>query len=67
MIYNYFNNYPFLILDDVLSELDEKRQNSLFSYLSNNGIQTIITTTDINDINDDVKFNKINLEILDNV
>jgi DNA replication and repair protein RecF len=41
--------YPVLLLDDVLSELDERRQNNLLSYI-NRDIQTIITTTSINDI-----------------
>lgn len=38
--------YPILLLDDVLSELDENRQNKLLSFVSN--IQTIITCTDFN-------------------
>ena len=42
--------YPILLLDDVLSELDEVRQNSLITFI-NNKTQTIITTTNINDIN----------------
>ncbi len=61
IIHKYTNVYPVLILDDVLSELDETRQNRLFSFLSLNSIQSIITTTDVNDIRDNVKFNKINL------
>lgn len=36
-------HYPILLLDDVLSELDRKRQNYLLSSISN--IQTIITCT----------------------
>ena len=35
--------YPVLILDDVMSELDDKRQRALFSLLD--GIQTIVTCT----------------------
>ena len=41
--YNRFNEYPILILDDVLSELDKKRQRKLVS--ATEGIQTIFTTT----------------------
>lgn len=41
--------HPVLLLDDVLSELDENRQNNLMVYI-NRDIQTIITTTSINDI-----------------
>lgn len=39
---------PILILDDVLSELDQTRQNELISYISD--IQTFITTTEVNSI-----------------
>ena len=35
---------PVLLLDDVLSELDEKRRNALFNAIE--GIQTIITCTE---------------------
>ena len=41
--------YPILLLDDVLSELDKKRKNKLFLSLEK-GIQTVITSTDFNDI-----------------
>ena len=37
-------SYPVLLLDDILSELDRARQESLFSYIKN--CQTIITITD---------------------
>lgn len=36
--------YPVLLLDDVLSELDKERQSKLLSHVSK--IQTIITCTD---------------------
>lgn len=42
---------PVLLLDDVFSELDEFRKNNLLKYI-NNKIQTIITTTDINNIDE---------------
>ena len=41
-----YGEYPLLILDDALSELDVKRQAKLLSKLD--GVQTIITCTDIN-------------------
>ncbi len=41
-----FGEYPILILDDVLSELDKDRQKKLIK--SVDGIQTIFTTTEIN-------------------
>lgn len=42
--------YPILILDDVLSELDIKRQKFLLDSLKD--IQTILTCTSLNDINE---------------
>ena len=48
-IYSFRNEYPVLLLDDVLSELDKIRQNNLLEYVSKN-IQTFITTTDLNEI-----------------
>lgn len=41
----YIGEEPVLLLDDVLSELDEKRQRDLFKYTEN--IQTLITCTGI--------------------
>lgn len=49
-IHNHKKEYPVLLLDDVLSELDMNRQNNLISYI-NGKTQTIITTTDLKDIN----------------
>ena len=48
-IYHTTKRYPILLLDDVLSELDSKRQNKLFSVIKDN-IQTFITTTDLKHI-----------------
>ena len=48
-IYSYKKEYPVLLLDDVLSELDKIRQNNLLEYVSKD-IQTFITTTDLNEI-----------------
>jgi recF protein len=42
-------DYPILLLDDVLSELDQKRQTHLLSSIGNN-IQTFITTTSLEDV-----------------
>ena len=47
------NEYPVLLLDDIFSELDIKKRNKIIKYLDDN-IQTIITTTDINDINKEI-------------
>ncbi|MFV0499004.1 MAG: DNA replication/repair protein RecF [Bacilli bacterium] len=62
VISKFTNTAPILILDDVLSELDEKRQNILFDFLSSKDLQTIITTTDYNDIKNNICFNKISLD-----
>lgn len=39
--------YPILLLDDVLSELDENRRNALFECIE--GVQTFITCTEFNE------------------
>ena len=49
----YKNTLPILLLDDVFSELDDKKKNNLLNYINEN-IQTIITTTDINNINNNI-------------
>ena len=46
---------PVLLLDDVLSELDKKRQTDILKSLE--GTQTIITCTDINEL-DNIKIDK---------
>lgn len=45
--------YPVLLLDDVLSELDEKRKSMLLSLLDER-IQTFITTTSLEDIDEGI-------------
>ena len=48
-----FNNvcgeYPVLLLDDLFSELDVEKRNKIINYL-NRDIQTIVTTTDLKNI-----------------
>lgn len=66
IIKDHIGHYPVLILDDVFSELDGERQNFLFDILSKRNIQTIITTTDVNEIKDNVNFNRINIELINN-
>ncbi|MBQ3253622.1 MAG: DNA replication and repair protein RecF, partial [Acholeplasmatales bacterium] len=46
------DEYPVLLLDDVFSELDVNKRNNLIKYL-NFDIQSIITTTDLNDIDNE--------------
>lgn len=50
------NKYPILLLDDVFSELDEIRKNNLLKYIQHD-IQTIITTTDLENIDESIKNN----------
>ncbi|MGX7111833.1 DNA replication/repair protein RecF [Gemella cuniculi] len=47
------NNYPILLLDDVLSELDKSRQLKLLDAINEN-VQTFITTPSITDIKEDL-------------
>lgn len=49
IIKNEIGEYPVLLLDDVLSELDKNRKEMLFKILDKK-IQTFITTTSIDDI-----------------
>lgn len=45
--------YPVLLLDDVFSEIDIKKRNNIIKFLKSD-MQVIITTTDINDISNDL-------------
>lgn len=45
---------PIILLDDVFSELDENKQNLLINGLNSN-IQVILTTTDINNVNNKLR------------
>lgn len=49
LVYQLTNEYPILLLDDVMSELDHKRQTSLLNYIYGK-TQTFITTTDLEGI-----------------
>lgn len=51
IVKNEVGEYPILLLDDVMSELDLNRQKDLIYALKN--VQTIITTTDIQNLLDD--------------
>lgn len=54
---NKTGEYPILLLDDVMSELDEFRQYNLLKIL-NNKVQTFITTTSLNNLNSEFMINK---------
>lgn len=43
--------YPILLLDDVISELDEERRKNLIGYIHRR-VQTFVTTTDLTDFKD---------------
>ncbi len=47
IFYKEKKEYPILILDDVLGELDNNRQKALFKHI--NGIQTIVTCTEFDE------------------
>lgn len=69
IVENTIGEKPILLLDDVLSELDRKRQNYLLENIK--GIQTIITCTGLeefvqNGINIDQTFEIVNGSIKDN-
>ncbi|MBP2058902.1 DNA replication and repair protein RecF [Lactobacillus colini] len=49
LVHQLTSEYPILLLDDVMSELDYKRQTSLLSYIYGK-TQTFITTTDLEGI-----------------
>ena len=53
IIHEYTNEYPILLLDDVLSELDNHKKNRLIQILPKK-VQTIITTTDPEDLLDSI-------------
>lgn len=58
LVKNRINDNPILLLDDVLSELDDKRQHHLIDSLKD--VQTLITCTGVNDfINKQTGKNKI--------
>lgn len=50
LIYNEIGSYPILLLDDVLSELDDYRQSHLLSAIEGK-VQTFVSTTNIAGIN----------------
>ena len=52
-LYECKNDYPILLLDDVLSELDVERQNNLLNGLDEN-VQAIISTATLSEVNKEV-------------
>ena len=64
IFYQIRGNYPILILDDLFSELDRFKINNILN-LINDDIQTFITTTEIDKINDTVLSNSKLFEVVD--
>ena len=64
IFYQIRGNYPILILDDLFSELDRLKINNILN-LINDDIQTFITTTEIDKINDNVLSNSKLFEVVD--
>ncbi len=61
IFYKRFGEYPILILDDVLSELDKKRQKKLIGAVQ--GLQTVFTATGLDrTVFKDSPFNRIIIE-----
>ncbi len=60
---NQRNTPPILLLDDVFSELDESKKSNLLTFI-HSGIQTIITTTDLTNIDSEIlkKAKKIEID-----
>ena len=44
-------SYPVLLLDDIFSEFDLKKQNKLLKLINSKNIQSILTTTNLKGIN----------------
>lgn len=65
IVYHYKvnENYPILLLDDVLSELDQKKQQALIKYLNTIETQTFLTATDLNSLKELNIENKFKYEI----
>ena len=49
VIHRKLNEYPVLLLDDVLSELDEDHRMKLFQVIPS-GVQTLITATELSEM-----------------
>ena len=62
VIYEDIGEYPILLLDDFMSELDEKRISNFLNNIEN--IQVIITCTKNIEIKNSIAYNVVNGEIL---
>ena len=57
--------YPILLLDDIFSELDEKKKNNIIKYIQKD-IQTFITTTDLDNLDNSLLKNSKKFNIRSN-
>ncbi len=53
---DYKKDNPIILLDDVFSELDNEKKNNLLKYIDND-MQVVITTTDLNNLDEKLKEN----------
>ncbi len=60
---SYKKENPILLLDDVFSELDDGKKNNLLHYIKSD-LQTIITTTDLKDIDETIRKQSKLIEIV---
>ena len=66
IFYKIRGNYPILILDDLFSELDRFKINNILE-LINDDVQTFITTTEIDKINDEILNKSKVFEVFDDI
>ena len=66
LIYNEIGSYPILLLDDVLSELDDFRQSHLLSAIEGK-VQTFVSTTNIDGVNHETIKKAALFEVIDGV
>lgn len=66
LIYNEVGSYPILLLDDVLSELDDFRQSHLLSAIEGK-VQTFVSTTNIDGVNHETIKKAAIFEVVDGV
>ncbi|MEG0094394.1 MAG: DNA replication and repair protein RecF, partial [Erysipelotrichaceae bacterium] len=58
----YKKEKPILLLDDIFSELDHEKKDNILKYI-NNQIQTIITTTELDSLSENIIKNAKLIEI----
>ena len=66
IFYEIRGNYPILILDDLFSELDRFKINNILNLIKDD-VQTFITTTEIDKINEDILNKSKVFEVFDDI